>query len=123
MNINTDISLLKIKYAQTTKKPSMTNAMDKNDPKRYNAELKKASDGFEELFVHQLLKEMRKSIPKTGLLDGGRGEEIFQDMLDENYAKVITESGGLGLSDVIYEANKKNEAPAQVNQETGRKNK
>ena len=65
--------------------------------------LKEAADGFEELFTHKLMQVMRSSTPKSGILSGGRGEEIFQDMLDENYSKIITKSGALGLSKVIYD--------------------
>lgn len=70
------------------------------------AKLKEACDGFEELFVHKMLQVMRESSGKSGLIFGGRGEEIFQDMLDENYAKLITRTGALGLSGMIYEHTK-----------------
>ncbi len=65
--------------------------------------LKEAADGFEELFTHKLFQVMRAGSEKDGLLSGGRGEEIFQDMLDENYSKIITKSGALGLSKMIFE--------------------
>ena len=68
--------------------------------------LKEAADGFEEIFVHKLLQVMRSTIPEDGLISGGHGEKIFRDMLDQNYAKLITKSGALGLSKIIYENTK-----------------
>lgn len=70
-------------------------------------ELKAACDGFEEIFVHKMLQVMREAGPKSGFISGGRGEEIFQDMLDENYAKLISQSDRLGLSRMIFEHSKK----------------
>ncbi|MFW5782109.1 MAG: rod-binding protein [Candidatus Muiribacteriaceae bacterium] len=65
-------------------------------------ELKKTCQEFESLFVNQLMKEMRKTVDKSGFIDGGHGEEIFQSMLDEEYAKEISKSQTLGLSDMLY---------------------
>jgi len=73
----------------------------------YNASLQEAADGFEKIFVHKMIKVMRESTEKTGILNGGRGEEIFQDMLDEQYANLITKTNALGLSKMIYEHTKK----------------
>lgn len=78
-----------------------------DETEKYNRDLKKATDGFEELFVHKMLQVMRQTVPQDSIMFGGRGEEIFQDMLDENYSKIITRSGAFGLSQVIYEHNKK----------------
>lgn len=72
----------------------------------FDKELKNAANGFEELFVHKMLSSMREATTKAGLLSGGRGEEVFQDMLDQEYAKEITRSKALGMSDVIYRQTK-----------------
>ncbi|PCI29780.1 MAG: hypothetical protein COB67_03275 [SAR324 cluster bacterium] len=100
MAINRDLAQLQIKRNWTQSKQVKTTT---EEQKQFNQKLKKASDGFEEVFVHKLLQVMRSSTEKSGLLSGGRGEEIFRDMLDQNYSKIITKSGALGLSKVIYE--------------------
>lgn len=79
--------------------------------KKHNAELKDACDGFEDLFMHKMLTEMRKATEKSGLVDGGQGEEIFQGMLDENYAKQLTQSRAVGLSKIIFDQTKRPEEP------------
>ena len=48
-----------------------------------------ACQDFEAIFWHQIMRQMRRSIPKSGLLDGGMGEEIFQDFLDEEYSRLL----------------------------------
>lgn len=107
MDINRDLTLMGIRNSDSLGKGSRTSTARAEQAKEFNRDLKKATDGFEELFVHKMLQVMRKSVPKTNLISGGRGEEIFEDMLDQNYAKIITKSQAFGLSKVIYEQNKK----------------
>ncbi|MDT8445494.1 MAG: rod-binding protein [bacterium] len=74
---------------------------------QFNKELKVASDGFEEIFTKKMLQSMRSNVFKSDFISGGAGEEIFQDMLDENYSQLLTRTRSLGLSDWIYENTKK----------------
>lgn len=68
-----------------------------------DAKIKAACDEIESLFVYEMLKQMRSSIPKGGLIPEGPGEKIYRDMLDEEYSKIIVRSPGrLGLSDLLY---------------------
>jgi Rod binding domain-containing protein len=56
---------------------------------------------MESLFIQNMLKQMRASIPKGGLTSGGKAEEMFTDMLDAEMAKTISASGGIGLSSMV----------------------
>ncbi len=107
MDISQDITILRMRHNANLGKTVRPQSAEADGAEKFNRDLKKATDGFEELFVHKMLQVMRKSVPKTNLLDGGRGEEIFQDMLDENYSKIITKSQAFGLSRVMYEENKR----------------
>jgi len=71
-----------------------------SDPKK----LKAAAQELESYFLHLLIREMRKSIPKNPILYGGKGEEIFQDFLDEQIAGELARSNQLGMADVIYKS-------------------
>ena len=64
-------------------------------------DLRKAAKEFESYFISYMLKEMRKTVPADSLLGGGRGEEIYRSFQDEELAKSMVESGGIGLSDII----------------------
>jgi len=68
------------------------------DPK-----LKAACEDMEALFIHHMLSEMRKTIPKSGLIDGGRSEEIYTSLMDAELARKMAGSGGLGLSTILLE--------------------
>jgi|GEM_PF-3133298 Rod binding domain-containing protein len=57
---------------------------------------------FESLFVKIMLKSMRDSVQKTGLLDGGMAEDIFSDMLYDQYALSMSRNASFGLADQIY---------------------
>ncbi len=68
-----------------------------------NERLKAACREMESLFIHQLLSEMRKTIDRAGLFDGGRAEELYTAFLDAERARAMAASGGLGLSRLLYE--------------------
>jgi peptidoglycan hydrolase FlgJ len=77
------------------KTPSLPN---KND----DAALREATREFEAIFIEQMLKSMRQTVEKSGLMDGGMAEDIFEDMLYENYAKKMSQTANLGLGDMLY---------------------
>lgn len=66
-------------------------------------ELKTACEDMEALFLHHMLSEMRKTVDKSGLIDGGRSEEIYTSLMDGELAKEMARSGGLGLSVILQE--------------------
>ena len=64
--------------------------------------LREAAQGFESIFIQMLLKSMRSTVKKSGLLDGGKGEEIFTGMMDQNFAEATSNrDGGIGLAKMI----------------------
>ncbi|GBF49282.1 cell envelope rod binding protein [Leptospira ryugenii] len=71
-----------------------------SDP--YRKKLYDASVEFESVFVKMMLKEMKNSVHKEKLIDGGYAEEIFEDMLYDEYAKNISKNESLGLAEEIY---------------------
>ena len=66
-------------------------------------QLKEACSELEALFISYLLKEMRATIPKTGLISGGRAEEIYTSMLDTQISKEMASQRGIGLSSLILD--------------------
>ncbi len=67
------------------------------------SQVKKACADMESLFIYYLLKEMRATVPKTGYMDGGKGEEVYTSMLDSQLAKEMAAERGIGLSRLLYE--------------------
>lgn len=64
-------------------------------------ELVRVCQDLESVFLTYLLKEMRETIPKAGLLSGGRAEEIYTSLADAELAKELAAGGGIGLSRVL----------------------
>jgi len=61
--------------------------------------LAKACADFEAIFVEQLFKTMRASVPESGLMNGGRAEEIYTAMLDQQIAhEMALGQGSTGLA-------------------------
>lgn len=62
---------------------------------------RKVAQEFEAMFVGMMVKSMRETVGKDPLTGGGKGEEIFQSMLDQEYATAFTARGGMGLATMI----------------------
>ena len=65
--------------------------------------LKQACRDFEAIFISYMLKKMRQTVSESKLIFGGRGEEIFRDMQDEEIAKDMSQAQGIGLSGMLYD--------------------
>lgn len=63
--------------------------------------LKKACQDFEAVFIGQIWKQMRASVPKEGLLHS-KEEESYLSMFDQELSLKMARSGGIGLSDMLY---------------------
>ncbi len=85
---------MKIEHLQTNQIQDITK---NKDIKGYE----KAAREFEAYFVAYLLKTMRDTIPKGGLLDPGAGGAVYTSLMDEKVAEGISGSGGLGLSQLL----------------------
>lgn len=59
-----------------------------------------AARGFEAVFIRFLVDAMDRTAGR-GLLHGGQGEEVFRGLLNEEYARAITERGGIGIAQAV----------------------
>ncbi|MGK0289174.1 MAG: Rod binding domain-containing protein [bacterium] len=93
-----------VKKTNGLQKPAKTTSTkDSQGFKIGGKDVKVATDQFEEFFVHSLMKEMRKTQYKDQLLHGGQGEDLFRDMLDGQYTKLMVKNGGIGLSQFMID--------------------
>jgi flagellar protein FlgJ len=67
--------------------------------------LREVSEEFEAIFLKQMLDSMRNTIQReeNGLTQLGTGGEFFEDMLYDEYSKVMAKTGGIGIADMIYD--------------------
>jgi flagellar protein FlgJ len=85
--------------------------LDKAAAAGNDEKLMEAAKEFESYFINMLYKQMRSTINYTGgLFERSAAEVTFQDMLDEQYSAIATESGGIGLAEHIYEQMKQDNA-------------
>lgn len=84
-------------------KGSFKNTLDETQKRLKDEKLYKAASQLEGLFIEQMIKALRSTIHREdSLLYGGQAEDIFQEMLDQKYAELISNSANLGLAQKIY---------------------
>ncbi len=81
--------------------PNILHSGEGKDPRV--EKLKKAVQGFEAIFIHEIFKVMRRTVMKGGLFDGGIREDIYTTMMDMELSKKISQGGGIGLSRILFE--------------------
>ena len=64
--------------------------------------LRAVTKQLEGVFVQQLFKAMRETVPQDGFTDGGAGEEIFTGMMDEKIATHVPEHWDRGIGESLY---------------------
>lgn len=72
-------------------------------PRAVDRKLMDACTEMESLFVAKMLKEMRKTVHKGEMLHGGFAEEIFEDMLYDEYALNMSKSSSVGIAKMLYD--------------------
>lgn len=100
----------KVSSSQVT---TPTNIKDeiKQDP--YRKKLFDASVEFESMFVKLMLNQMRKTVEKQNMIHGGYAEDIFEDMLYDEYSKEISKNESLGIAEQIYTTMSKSLPPIE----------
>ncbi len=64
--------------------------------------LQKACRDFEAIFIKQMLNSMRKTVKKSSLINRNMAEDIFEDMLYDEYSSSMSKTANLGLSKLMY---------------------
>ena len=67
-----------------------------------DARLRAATSALEGTFYEELFKAMRESVPESGLVDGGAGEDAFTTMLDQHLAEVQASRSERGIGRALY---------------------
>jgi len=87
----------------------LQSAVSKNkvqtDPSKMDKTHKKLWDTCveaESLFVGKMLKEMKKTVPKNEWLHGGQAEDIFEDMLYDEYSLKMSKNYNFGMAKLLY---------------------
>ena len=57
---------------------------------------------FESLFLAQFAQTLFSGISSEGPFGGGPAEDIYKNLLAEEYGKSLANAGGIGLADSVY---------------------
>jgi Rod binding domain-containing protein len=65
--------------------------------------LREATEEFESLFVSQVVRAMRQTVPESGLMGLNDGQRLFRDLLDGELARHIAHSSEFGIGEALYQ--------------------
>jgi Rod binding domain-containing protein len=65
-------------------------------------QLEETCRDFESIFIHHMLQQMRRTVPRGELFNGGRAEEMMTGMMDAELSKSIAQQRSLGLASILY---------------------
>jgi flagellar protein FlgJ len=81
---------------------SPTQGQSRPEHRIENPELYKAAQALEGVFVQEMYKAMRTTVPTNPILPESGGEEMFTSLLDEHLAADTPQQWDNGLSSAIY---------------------
>ena len=87
-------TLSNLKFGSTLPKQASKPTATANE-----AELRSVASEYESVFIAQMMQHMFSGIETDPMFGGGKGEEVFRGMMVQEYGKIITEAGGIGLAD------------------------
>ncbi len=65
--------------------------------------LKEVCQQFEAIFIQQIYKEMRNTIPNEGYIPRGNADDMYAQLQDMEAAKMTAERGGIGLAEMMLQ--------------------
>jgi Rod binding domain-containing protein len=85
--------------------PKLTDQVhhQKNDDPRITPEMRKAAEGLESVFTSEMVKAMRGTVEESEFSLHNSASDIYQGMLDQEYADVSAKGNSLGLSQQIID--------------------
>lgn len=91
-------------------KPIQSNELD--------IQIKKAAKMYEQQFLQEMVRAMRKTVEHSELTKPSMAETIYQDEMYTQYAEKWVEGGGNGLADIIATELKEKILPSQYSRYT-----
>lgn len=80
---------------------SAVKTLPKIDRENIDPTILKAAEGMEGMFLDEMMKIMRETVPKNDMDLDSPASDIYRGMLDSEYAQKAAHAGGVGLSDQI----------------------
>lgn len=74
---------------------------NKIDSANTNEQIEGAAKEFEAVFVSEMLKPMFEGLELEAPFGGGKGEEVFNSFLLQEYGKMVAQTGTIGIADHV----------------------
>lgn len=100
--ISPDTSLALMQAAQSQSQQSA--AATKNAKVKNIEQIEEAARDFEAMFVSEMMKPMFEGLKPNALFGGGKGEEVFQGLMLDEYGKLVAATGQTGIADGVKAA-------------------
>ncbi len=92
--LNAQMDLARLQANQPRDTASRVKGMDKT-------QIRETAENFEAMVMNQFLSHMFTDLDPNTPMGGGKGEEIFQSLMVDEYAKGIVRNGGVGIADMV----------------------
>lgn len=92
--LNSQMDLARFQASQPNSTSNKAKSMNKT-------QIRETAESFETMVMSQLLGHMFTDINTDGPFSGGKGEEIFNSLMVDEYSKGITNRGGVGIADMV----------------------
>ncbi len=66
-----------------------------------DAKIDEVAQEFESVFLGQMLQHMFANVEQNELTGGGYAEDVYKSMMLDEYAKIISRTGGIGVADHV----------------------
>lgn len=76
---------------------------DSHLPPEQKAAMMKVARQFESILVNQMVGAMRKTVTPNGFIPQSHAEKVYQSMLDNEHATILSDTDQIGLSKLVYE--------------------
>jgi Rod binding domain-containing protein len=83
--------------AQAGTPGGLRQAAGTSDPAR----AREAAEQFEAVFLSQMLEPMFAGLDTSGPFGGGQGEKVFRSLMIQEYGRLISRTGGVGIADHV----------------------
>ncbi|MEZ5815107.1 MAG: rod-binding protein [Alphaproteobacteria bacterium] len=97
-----DTSIALLQAAQGDKGASVK-ALKDAAKNRDTQKVEDTARDFEAVFIAEMMQPMFEGIEVEAPFGGGKGEEIFRSMMLQEYGKIISQTGGIGIAGGVKE--------------------
>lgn len=102
--MNIDFNPAQTQYQKVNTENDFANKLQESGREGSEEELKKVVDEFTAIFLNQMFKSMRSTIPEGGMIEGGFAEDVFTDMYDKEISKLGSKQNNFsGLNQILFE--------------------